>query len=70
MSYLLGLVISKSSIYRATIMPERVLINTLKLVLRGLKPIVLIKLAKVLYYIRGDCFSLYKVLFRRQTLPS
>ncbi len=39
-------------------MPVKALINTLKLVSRGLKLIVLIKLVKVLYYTRGDCFSL------------
>ena len=51
-------------------MPEGVLINTLKLASRGLKLMVLIKLAKVLYHTRGDYFSLYKALFRRQTLPA
>ena len=57
--------ISKLSIYRATIIPEKILINTLKLALRGLKLIVLIKLAKVLYYTYSNYFSLYKALFRR-----
>ena len=50
-------------------MPEGVLINIFKLASRGLKPMVLIKLTKILYYTRGDCFSLYKALFRQQTLP-
>ena len=45
-------------------MPIEVLINTLKLVSNGLKLIVLIKLAKVLYYTYGNYFSLYKALFR------
>ena len=45
-------------------MPKRVLINTLKLVLRDLKLIVLIKLVKVLYYTYSNYFSLYKALFK------
>ena len=45
-------------------MPKGVLINTLKLMLRGLKLIVLIKLVKVLYYTYSNYFSLYKVLFK------
>ena len=38
--------------------------NILKLVLRGLKLIILIKLIKVLYYIYNNYFSLYKALFK------